>query len=73
MAVLVRRVKRFLQKDANGYSPDFMPILKVLNGLLIQIGRLEQWIVTKLNLNLPFGLSVVSVQQRNTARDRDAT
>jgi len=72
IAVLVRRVKRLFQRDAMTYSSDFIPIPRILNSLLIQIGRLEQWIISKLNFNLPFGLSVVSVQQKNSLRDRDA-
>jgi len=72
IAVMVRRVKRLFQRDAMSYSSDFIPIPRILNSLLIQIGRLEQWIISKLNFNLPFGLSVVSVQQKNALRDRDA-
>ena len=72
IAVMVRRVKRLFQRDAMSYSSDFIPIPRILNSLLIQIGRLEQWIISKLNFNLPFGLSVVSVQQKNSLRDRDA-
>lgn len=61
IAVLVRGVKRLMRRDALHYSSDFIPIPSVLNSGLIQAGRLEQWIVTKLNFNLPIGLSVISV------------
>lgn len=61
IAVLVRGVKRLTGRDALHYSSDFIPIPSVLNSGLIQAGRLEQWIVTKLNFSLPIGLSVISV------------
>lgn len=63
-AVLIRRVKQFLQGDSRQYSSDFMPIPAPLNRLLIQMGRLEQWLVTRWNLNLPWGLSVLSVMAK---------
>jgi SAM-dependent methyltransferase len=61
MAVFIRGMKRLFQKDPMTYSSDFLPIPGVLNNLFIRIGRLEQWIITKFNLDLPFGLSVISV------------
>ena len=61
MAVFIRRVKRLLQRDATNYSSDFIPIPKVVNDLLILIGRLEQLLIARLGLRLPFGLSVISV------------
>jgi SAM-dependent methyltransferase len=61
IAVLVRGVKRLMRRDALRYSSDFIPIPSVLNSGLIQAGRLEQWIITKLNCNLPIGLSVISL------------
>lgn len=60
IAVLVRGVKRLIQKSASYYSSDFIPIPGILNRALIQVGRLECWIITKLNWRLPFGLSVIS-------------
>ena len=64
-AVLIRSVKRLLQKDAASYSSDFMPLPRVLNSLLVQVGRLEQWVTAKLNLHFPFGLSVISVATKD--------
>lgn len=64
MAVLIRSVKRLLQRNAKRYSSDFIPIPGPLNHLLIGIGRLEQWLLTKLNLNFPWGLSVISVMAK---------
>ncbi len=61
IVVLIRGVKRLFQRDAASYSSDFIPLPKMLNHLLIQIGRLERWIITKVKLTLPFGVSVVSV------------
>jgi len=64
-AVSIRSVKkRLLQKDARHYSTDFIPLPRIVNGLLILIGRLEQFLVTKLHWNLPFGLSVISVMTK---------
>jgi SAM-dependent methyltransferase len=60
IAVLVRGIKRLIQKSASYYSSDFIPIPGILNRALIQVGRLERWIITKLNCSLPFGLSVIS-------------
>ncbi len=64
MAVLIRRAKRVLQRNATRYSSDFIPIPRLLNHFLIRIGQLEQWILTKLNLNFPWGLSVISVMTK---------
>lgn len=64
IAVLVRRMKRLIQRDPLRYSSDFIPIPGILNKFLIRVGRLEQWIITKLNLNLPFGFSVISVMTK---------
>jgi len=61
VAILIRSLKRLIQKDAKRYSSDFIPLPRVLNSLLLQIGRLEQWVIAKLNLSFPFGLSVISV------------
>lgn len=61
IAVLVRGIKRLMRRDALHYSSDFIPIPSLLNSGLIQMGRLEQWLITKLRFNLPFGLSVISV------------
>lgn len=61
VAVFIRGVKRFFCKDALSYPSDFIRIPTALNSLLILIGRLEQWAIAKVNLNLPFGLSVISV------------
>jgi len=61
LAVLIRRVKKIFQKDAVHYPSDFIPIPKILNTGLIHAGRLEQRMITNLNLNLPFGLSVISL------------
>lgn len=63
-AALIRGTKKLLQRDARTYSTDFIPIPKALNSLLVGIGRLERWMVTRLNLNLPFGLSVLSVMTK---------
>lgn len=63
-AILIRGVKRLIQRDAASYSSDFIPIPGILNSFLIQLGRLEQWILTKLNLRLPFGLSVIAVMTK---------
>ncbi|MFQ5681780.1 MAG: class I SAM-dependent methyltransferase [Candidatus Binatia bacterium] len=60
-AIMVRGVKRLIQREAASYSSDFFPIPSVLNRFLIHIGRLEQWIIAKFKWNLPFGLSVISV------------
>ena len=60
-AVLVRSLKKLLQRDAVSYSSDFIPLPAVLNALLLRIGRLEQWMTTRLHLRFPFGLSVVAV------------
>lgn len=64
MAVLIRGVKRLIQRNAVRYSSDFISIPGPLNYLLIGIGRLEQWVLTKLNLNFPWGLSVISVMAK---------
>ncbi len=64
IAVLIRVVKRLIQRNAVRYSSDFIPIPGPLNHLLIGIGRLEQWVLTKLNLNFPWGLSVISVMTK---------
>lgn len=64
IAVLIRVVKRLIQRNAVRYSSDFIPIPGPLNHLLIGIGRLEQWVLTKLNLNFPWGLSVISVMAK---------
>jgi len=61
VAVLIRGMKRLLRRDAMNYSSDFIPIPKVVNDLLILIGRLEQLLIARLGLRLPFGLSVISV------------
>jgi ubiquinone/menaquinone biosynthesis C-methylase UbiE len=61
MAILIRSAKRLVQKDATSYSSDFIPLPRFLNSLLVQIGRLERWMINKLNLRFPFGLSVISV------------
>lgn len=63
-AVIVRYLKRTLQKDPSHYSSDFIPIPRLANQLLIQVGRIEQWILTKLQWNLPIGLSVISVMTK---------
>src|SRR5438093_4693059 len=60
-AIFIRNMKRLFQKHAMSYSSDFMPLPRPLNSLLVQIGRLEQWAMTRLNLRFPFGLSVISV------------
>lgn len=60
-AVLVRSVKRLLQRDAASYSSDFIPLPAAVNALLLGVGRLERWLTTRLNLRFPFGLSVVAV------------
>ena len=60
-AILFRSVKRLIQKDPRSYSSDFIPLPRVLNSILLQVGQLERWVTTKLNLRFPFGLSVVSV------------
>jgi SAM-dependent methyltransferase len=64
LAVLVRRLKRAVQKDPTRYSSDFIAIPKLLNELLICVGRVEQWIVARLEWNLPLGLSVISVMTK---------
>lgn len=61
LAVLVRGLKRLRQSDALHYSSDFIPIPTILNNALIRVGRVEQWIVAKLNGGFPFGLSVISI------------
>jgi SAM-dependent methyltransferase len=61
IAVLIRSVKRLIEKDPRSYSSDFIRIPKILNNLLLQVGRLEQWAIARLNLRFPFGLSVISV------------
>jgi SAM-dependent methyltransferase len=63
-AASIRGAKKLLQRDAQSYSTDFIIIPKALNSLLVRIGRLEQWMVTRLSLNLPFGLSVLSVMTK---------
>jgi SAM-dependent methyltransferase len=64
IAVLIRGAKRLVQRDVKSYSSDFIPIPAALNSLLIQIGRLEQWMISKLNFFFPFGLSVISVMTK---------
>ena len=64
LAVLIRYLKRTLQKDPSRYSSDFIPIPKLANQLLILVGRIEQWILTRLQWNLPIGLSVISVMTK---------
>ena len=61
IAAVIRYAKRLIQRDAVTYSSDFIPIPTVLNKILIQTGRLEQWLVNKLHFRLPFGLSVIAV------------
>ena len=61
VAVLIRGMKRLFQRDAMNYSSDFIPMPKVVNDLLILIGRLEQFLIARLRLRLPFGLSVISI------------
>ena len=63
-AILVRFVKRLFQKEADGYSTDFMPLPGIINGLLILMGRVEQFLVARLHCNLPFGLSVFSIMTK---------
>ncbi len=60
-AVLVRSIKRLLQRDAANYSSDFIPLPPFVNAVLLKVGRMEKWMTTKLNLRFPFGLSVISV------------
>jgi len=67
IAVLVRWLKRVIQRDARNYSSDFIPLPGIVNRFLVQIGRLEQWIITRLNLKLPFGLSVIAVMTKRRA------
>ena len=64
VAVLVRCFKRAFQKDPRRYSSDFIPIPKLLNDLLIRVGRFEQWILTRLQWNLPWGLSLIAVMTK---------
>lgn len=71
LAVVVRCVKRALHRDPAHYSSDFIPIPKLLNQSLIWVGRVEQWILTKLQRNLPMGLSVISIMtKRETSDDK---
>lgn len=63
-AVLIRAIKRLIQRDAMSYSSDFILIPGVLNKLLVQTGRLERWLTAKLNFRFPFGLSVISVMTK---------
>lgn len=60
IAVLVREVKRLIHRDASRYTSDFIRIPKALNSLLVGLGWLEQRIAMRLNLNFPFGLSVIA-------------
>ena len=60
-AVVVRSVKRLVYRKAAQYTTDFVPIPRVVNGLLILVGRLERFFVAKLRVGLPFGLSVIAV------------
>jgi SAM-dependent methyltransferase len=60
IAVVIRGVKRLVHRSRTRYTSDFIPIPKALNTLLVKVGRLEQWIITRLNINLPFGLSVIA-------------
>ena len=60
-AVLIRSIKKLLQRDAASYSSDFIPLPAWVNALLLRVGKLEQWMTTRLHLRFPFGLSVVAV------------
>jgi len=61
LALLIRGTKKLIQRDAASYSSDFIPLPKILNSFLILVGGLERWIITKLKLKLPLGLSVICV------------
>ena len=61
IALLIRGTKKLIQRDAASYSSDFIPLPKILNSFLILVGGLEKWIITKLKLKLPLGLSVICV------------
>ncbi len=63
-AVIIRQLKRWVRSEAASYPTDFIPIPKFLNRALVQIGRLERWLITSLELKLPFGLSVLAVMQK---------
>lgn len=65
-AALIRSIKKLLQKEAAQYSTDFIELPGVANGLLIWIGRLEQFLVSRLRLSLPFGLSVISAMRKKS-------
>jgi SAM-dependent methyltransferase len=60
VAIFIRNIKRLFQRDAASYSSDFIPLPSVVNSLLVLIGRLEQWMITRLDFHFPFGLSVIS-------------
>jgi len=64
-AASIRLLKKLLQKEAAQYSTDFIQLPAMANGLLIWIGRLEQFLVSRLHLSLPFGLSVISAMRKN--------
>jgi SAM-dependent methyltransferase len=69
LAVVVRRVKQAIHGDPARYSSDFIPIPKLLNQLLLRVGRVEQWILTRLQWNLPVGLSVISIMTKRKTSD----
>ncbi len=69
-AIVVRQLKRLLVKDSRHYSTDFIALPSWLNKLLICLGRLERWLSGRLNLSLPFGLSVICVMEKLPSKHR---
>ena len=62
--VAIRLVKHLFSKDSLQYSTDFVPLPRAVNDMLVLLGRLERFLITKLRVKLPFGTSVVSVMTR---------
>lgn len=55
-------IKRILEKFSNDPSSDVEEIPKFFNILLLQVQRIETWVI--LNFSLPFGLTVYAICQK---------
>lgn len=66
IAVVIRKLKRMIKRDAGSYPSDFISVPNILNTILVQLGLLEQWTITRFNASFPFGLSVISVMEKNS-------
>ncbi len=53
-----------MRQSFQTYPTDFLPLSGPVNAVLMGIGRLDCWLVSRLRIRLPLGLSVVAVGVR---------